>query len=1405
MSSQRPAKSRSRLIVIVASSLALLSLAAVGGWLGLRWHRQSDLAATRVRAFALFDEGKFEEALGPLSRVVGRDREKKDVEALRRLAKARLLVPAENNGHIPQAMKFYMAAIAADPTDVESHRELLQLHFGTRQLPEAERVANALLKLDPSDPIATQLLAQILITKDDREGARQLLTKRVTEHPEDIEAKVQLWRLWTRGAASPEECLAEVDGWLAMPDPDPVLRVIRAERLRAAGRGSESRAEIELILEMQPKSLTSCRVVANTFQRIGRKDAARRVLAEGERLLGERDGSPLALDLFRMGWLSDDLDAAAEGVEIGASDPTARWVGRSAITLAFLRGDPVVLDTAIADFTPSGAKATADSDFESALQPVLEAIKDPSAMPKANAAIERALTSNPKDPVLLYAQGQLRLAAGDRGSAIASISEAFDATNGAWVRAGLFLVPALEAYGDRTRAKAILAKLEESQSGHPGVQTMLVYASADAVARGEPPVIPEKEFANLARSLDRESETNPALAPLAVLSLATGGRENRARAVVDRVLADPNSRGELLLEVARIVRQAKVGDEALLESLLTAALERGAPPVQVEAFRASRDGGEKSLPALIALADGGDLNALRAAASLADQGSPEQAVPLLERILKDDASVEGISLVLNSQTVSARPELLEQAIAAAERIEGGRGDTTAVPRARLLLAKGKPSRAEIDAALAELDEVRQRRGETAELLAMMASLLLASDPPDITAASRLAGKAATLAPDRGQLQLLATALFRQAGNNDSAILYLQKAMASPSAKSDPAVRRGIIEELRVSGQLKPAADEARRLAADTNTSFDWMTAANLSELAEDRAEIERCLRAAVAAPDALPVAWSRLANGLGRAGRLTDARATLESLRSSKPESMWLPIEVEFELNFGKPEDSIAQLDAAIAKYPDDPSLMLFKARERIAKQDPAAALEIAKRATALEANRPVAREIALQLVGYPDPIGAAAIDALAAAGGIAADPIRQLRAMRDGAEAASASRALELARRVPNLWTTWAFALDVAAVAGDPVNRLMIAEEAVRVLPNDPRALAACCSLLLEQARPGEARDLAERLRIISATTPEYRSQAIRLAALGHLGTGQVARAKEILLAAGKETGDADSLMLASVIDAQLGNVAEAYRRAAPTVEKSDPALMYWMRTVGSLSPKDAMAMLEAVAAHESRMPNYFASAWIIASGRDNPAGLERAARLIEVARAAGKPPIETAAVAFELAVARDDRAAIETARAALLAELDPAAREIIAGKAPAKPVTDASGLAAADAATTEAKALLDRGRDLERAQKLLEAAIAAQGTPDQRVALARVLAARGQGEAALEIANRVTKLNPGLPDAWLALARAKLAQRDREGALIAVEEGRKALTTAFFVSPKVKSELDAMAGAIAALSNRG
>ena len=67
------------------------------------------------------------------------------------------------------------------------------------------------------------------------------------------------------------------------------------------------------------------------------------------------------------------------------------------------------------------------------------------------------------------------------------------------------------------------------------------------------------------------------------------------------------------------------------------------------------------------------------------------------------------------------------------------------------------------------------------------------------------------------------------------------------------------------------------------------------------------------------------------------------------------------------------------------------------------------------------------------------------------------------------------------------------------------------------------------------------------------------------------------------------------------------------------------------------------------------------------------------------------------------------------------------------------------------------------------------------------------------------LTRLNAGLPDAWLALARAKLAQRDREGALIAVEEGRKALTTAFFVSPKVKSELDAMAGAIAALSNRG
>lgn len=1401
----RRAKSRSRFIVLVVSGIAALGLAAAGGWFGIRWYRQQDIAATRVQAFALFDEGKFEEALGPLSKVVARDRQKKDAEAIRRLAKTRLLVPAANNSHVPQALKFYMAAVLADPTDVESHRELLKLHVSMGQSLEAERIANALLKLDPSDSLATQTLARLLLAKDDREGAQQLLVDRVEEHPEDIEAKVQLWRLWMQSGLSPEECLAQVDRWLAQPDPDPVLRVIRAERLRAAGRGSESRAEVESILDMQPTSVMSCRVVANTFQRIGRQDAARRVLADGERAIGERDGSPLALELFRLGWLTGDLDAAAEAVEIAKTDPTARWAGRAGITVGYLRGDRASLDAAIADFKPSGATAAADGDFAAALPLAMEALGDPSAMPKANAAVERALASNPKDAVLLFAQSQLRLAAGDRGSAIAAASEALEAANGAWVRVGLFLVPALEAYGDRARAKAILAKLDENQPGHPGVQTLLVYASADAVARGETPVIPEKEFGNLARSLERESETNPAFAPLAVLSLATGGRDNRARAVVDRILTDPNVRGELLLEVARIVRQAKVGDDALLESLLATALERGAPPVQVEAFRASRDGGEKSLPALIALADGGDVAALRAAASLADQGSPDQAVPLLERILENDASVEGISLVLNSQTASGRPELLERAISVAERIEGGRGDTTAVPRARLLLAKGKPSRADLDAALAELDEVRQRRGETAEILSMMASLLLAADPPDISAASRLAGKAATLAPDRGQLQLAAVALFRQAGNNDSATLYLQKAMASPSAKSDPMVRRGIVEELRVSGQLKAAAEWARRLAADTNTSFDWMTAAGLSELAEDQAEIERCLRSAVAAPDALPVAWSRLANGLGRAGRMDDARAALENLRSNKPESTWLPIAVEFDLNFGKPEDAIAQLDAAIAKFPDDPSLMLFKARERIAKQDPTAALEIAKRATASEANRPVAREIALQLVGYPDPIGTAAIDALAAAGGIAADPIRQLRAMRDGAEAASASRAIELARRVPMLWTTWAFALDVAAAAGDPVNRMMVAEEAVRSLPNDPRALAACCSVLLEQARPGEARDLAERLRILSVTMPEYRSQAIRLGALGHLGTGQVARAKEMLLAYGKESGDPDSLMLASAIDTQLGNVAEAYRRAAPIIEKSDPALMYWMRTAGSLSPKEAVAVLEAAAAHESRMPNYFASGWIIASGRDNPAGLERAARLIEMARAAGKDPLETAVVAFELALARDDRAAIEMARATLAAELDPPARELFAGKAPAKPVSDVKGIAAADAATTEAKALLDRGRDLERAQKLLEAAIAAQGTPDQRVALARVLAARGQGEAAVEIANRVARLNPGLPDAWLALARAKLAQRDREGALLAVEEGRKALTTAFFVSPKIKSELDAMAGAIAALSNRG
>jgi predicted Zn-dependent protease len=1401
----RPSKKkRSRLIVVLPVTAVALAALGVGSYLGLQWWRQRELAALRTQAFALFDEGKFEEALPSLSRIVARNRGEVDAEAIRRLAKARLAVPDMNRAHIPAAARFFAAAIAADPTDVESHRELLRLYMGMRRTVEAEQVAQALLRLDPNEAAATLALVEMLIAKGDGASADRLLEARVKSHPEDIEAKVRLWQRWIATRRPPEDCLVEIDRWLTAEDADPALRVMRAERLRAAGRGPEAQAELVHLMTLEPKSVASCRIVARTLQRLSRFDDAKKVLAEGAARFAGRGGSQLALELFEYGWLSDDLDAAAQAVEIAKGDPKALWANRASLTVPYLRGDAAALDGAVAAFQPTGANATADRDFAAALPLALAARTDPSVMPKANAAIERALLSNAKDPILLYAQTELRLATGDRGSAIASGTAAFEAARNAWVRLGLVLIPAIEAYGDRERAKAVLNDLSDAQIGNPQVQMMLVLASADAVARGESPVIPVNEFTRLTQTLAQQVDTRREIAPLAVLSLLTIDRNDRARNIVERCLKDSTTPGGILLELARVIRQSKFGEQPeaskLIERLLAAAEERGAPALQLETFRASGGRPDQSLPALLTLADAGDRRALQAAAALADATSSEQAPAILERLLREAPSGESVTLVLNSQTALRTPALLEQAIAAAERLEGGRGDTTAIARARLLLAKGLPARGDLDAALDELDELRQRRGETVELLATMASLLLAADPPDLTAASRLAGKAATMAPDRAQLQLLAASLFRQSGNADSATLYLQKAMATAAAKSEPFIRRGIVEELRLSGQAQAAAAEARSLAEATDSSADWIMAADLSQLSDGAAHLERCLRAAVAAPDATPAAWSRLALGLGRAGRVDEGRKVLEELQAKEPESVWLPITVDFSLNFSPPEVATAELDAAIAKYPLDPVLMVNKARERIVRQDPQAALAIAERAAKSEATSLAAREIALQLVGAPDPVGSAAIETLAAAGGVAAEPLRRLRDMRDRKTPPSAEQALAIARTVPGLWTVWAFALDVAASADDPANRLVIAEEAVRALPNDPRAVAACASLMLDGGRPGEARDLAERLRILSGVAPEYRSQATRLAGLAHLGLGQASRAKEILLAGGDP--DPDSRLLASAIDAQLGNVAEAYRRAEPIIETSDPAIIFWLRLVGSLGPKEGAAILEAAAAHEARMPNLFASAWILASGRDNSAGLERAARLLESARTAGKGGLENAAVALELAVARDDRTAIEQARTALAAELGELGRELLSGKVPAQAMTDPKDLQAVDSIATEAKGLLERGRDLERAQKLLEAAIEAQATPERRVTLARVLAARGQSDAALELASRLTRQYPASPDAWLALARARLGKRDRDGAALAIERGRAAMTTAFFVAPKVKAEFDAMAGALSALS---
>ena len=163
---------RHRPLLIVLGVVLLLGAIAGGLFVAKEYRYQAWLDRERAEGFRLLEEGKVEEALVPLSRVV-RSRPD-DREVLEAFADARASVPADDGGHLLAAIRTREMIAELDRTDLEALKSLLRLYAMVGYAAEADRTADEILLLEVDDPDAIAVKISVATSRGRTADAESL-------------------------------------------------------------------------------------------------------------------------------------------------------------------------------------------------------------------------------------------------------------------------------------------------------------------------------------------------------------------------------------------------------------------------------------------------------------------------------------------------------------------------------------------------------------------------------------------------------------------------------------------------------------------------------------------------------------------------------------------------------------------------------------------------------------------------------------------------------------------------------------------------------------------------------------------------------------------------------------------------------------------------------------------------------------------------------------------------------------------------------------------------------------------------------------------------------------------------------------------------------------------------------
>jgi len=185
----------------------------------------------------------------------------------------------ENLGRPDEAIALYREHLSVHEGDVGTRRRLVGLYMRAQRYPEAYEEAKRVVKTDPTDPEALQVLADLAFrTKHDSEGERAIAQLRALNpgDPENTARAVVVLARNERG----REAARMADRWAAEHPGHPAGTMLAVRAWTAAGQPDSAVARARRAVTAAPDSSEPRRLLARTLMEAKRFDEASREYAK---------------------------------------------------------------------------------------------------------------------------------------------------------------------------------------------------------------------------------------------------------------------------------------------------------------------------------------------------------------------------------------------------------------------------------------------------------------------------------------------------------------------------------------------------------------------------------------------------------------------------------------------------------------------------------------------------------------------------------------------------------------------------------------------------------------------------------------------------------------------------------------------------------------------------------------------------------------------------------------------------------------------------------------------------------------------------------------------------------------------------------------------------------------------